>query len=425
MKRIRAAAVLAALILVVAAYGVFADGYDPPDDYQEQLLEVGEPQDWPNWKHAMVRGGTLDWFRGNCEAGALPWPAFGGLEVEGHGILSRWAGNVKVIAPFPLSDWAYANPRWSAAIAVGLTKNMSMQFGVYCVYVSPTIEVRLTCERTADRTVGCREEAAVRTIDLSPGFTWLLVDDELGLASGFYTVKTRCFDGTDTCTAGGVTGMYLYPNTATSAYVPGDLLLLLDNPRVIPPPAYSLSVTVAPIHMGHPYYDRSEWEDYLDEDGDCQYPRQEVLIAEATGPVTFTDDDHCTVASGAWTGPFTWETFTNPSDLDIDHFVPLYNAHLSGGWQWTQERKELFGRDLSHDNHLNAVKASANRSKGASGPEDWRPPIRAVWCDYAKDWIDIKNRWELTVTSEEADALEDMLNGCTPVVSLTRLEPAD
>ena len=44
-----------------------------------------------------------------------------------------------------------------------------------------------------------------------------------------------------------------------------------------------------------------------------------------------------------------------------------------------------------------AVTASANRAKGARGPEDWRPPDDAYWCQYGKDWVSVKVEWELTL----------------------------
>ena len=52
--------------------------------------------------------------------------------------------------------------------------------------------------------------------------------------------------------------------------------------------------------------------------------------------------------------------------------VPLFNAHLSGAWQWDAERKREYANYLDYDNHLIAVKSVANRAKSADGPEDWR-----------------------------------------------------
>ena len=173
-----------------------------------------------------------------------------------------------------------------------------------------------------------------------------------------------------------------------------------------------LSIAVAPVRSDIPKYDRGEWSHWADEDGDCQDARQEALIAESETPVKYTNENRCRVASGSWAGPYTGEVFTDPGTLDIDHMVPLANAHHSGGWAWSEDKKREYANDLSYDGHLIAVKASANRSKGSKGPEGWKPPEYGYWCRYAIDWISIKNAWELTATESEAATLEQMLDTC-------------
>ena len=96
------------------------------------------------------------------------------------------------------------------------------------------------------------------------------------------------------------------------------------------PTGPQLSIAVAPVTENIPDYDRGEWRHWVDEDGDCQDARQEALIAESETPVTYKSEDRCRVASGSWDGPYTGERFTDPGDLDIDHMVPLANAHRSG-----------------------------------------------------------------------------------------------
>ena len=62
--------------------------------------------------------------------------------------------------------------------------------------------------------------------------------------------------------------------------------------------------------------------------------------------------------------------------------------------------------------HLVAISARHNRSKGARGPEEWAPPDNALWCQYAVDWTEIKQKWDLTMTPVESEIVMDMLGTC-------------
>ena len=165
-------------------------------------------------------------------------------------------------------------------------------------------------------------------------------------------------------------------------------------------------------------YDRDDWNHWKDADGDCQDARQEVLIAESSVPVTFTDSRSCKVTSGKWTDPYTGDVVEDPSKLDVDHMVPLANAHSSGGHAWDDDRKAQYANSLDYPGHLIATTASANRSKGRKGPDEWRPEDQAYWCQYAIDWVVIKKDWELTVTEAESAALHVMLDTCEQNVTL-------
>ncbi len=195
--------------------------------------------------------------------------------------------------------------------------------------------------------------------------------------------------------------------------------------RVVPPGAY-WEVRTSEGEVGFAYarsgrmriigeYRRSDWGSWTDADGDCQKARDEVLIAESEIAVTFrprNDGRECKVASRTWTCPFTGEFFTDPSDLDIDHMVPLRNAHLSGASEWDDARKASYYSNLDNAEHLIAVKAGANRSKSARGPEAWKPKLESYHCQYANDWKAIKTRWGLRMTPAESGAVAEMQATC-------------
>ena len=130
-------------------------------------------------------------------------------------------------------------------------------------------------------------------------------------------------------------------------------------------------------------YNRKLYGGWIDQDGDCQNTRHEVLIAESTVPVTL-DAKGCRVVSGRWQDPYTGRVFTDPRPLDIDHFIPLAEVHRSGGHAWTPAQRRQYANDLSHPDTLIAVSASANRSKRDRDPAHWLPPNGAYRCGYLK-----------------------------------------
>ncbi len=184
-----------------------------------------------------------------------------------------------------------------------------------------------------------------------------------------------------------------------------------------------LELVVMSLQLQGFTYDRDDWRHWIDTDRDCQNTRAEVLIEESLVPVTFRENNPCTVHSGLWVGPWGGEQYTLASDLDIDHHVPLLNAHLSGGASWAVGKKQAYANDLSLASALQATKNSLNRQKGARGPEEWKPPLQEAWCAYAQDWVDVKYKYNLTVTAPEKTALQEMLSTCDGIATGTAVHP--
>jgi hypothetical protein len=158
-------------------------------------------------------------------------------------------------------------------------------------------------------------------------------------------------------------------------------------------------------------YDRDLYRHWTDADGDCQDARQEVLIAESLVPPTL-EPDGCRVAAGRWHDPYTGAVVTDPGDLDVDHLIPLAEAHRSGADTWTADRRERFANDLAEPRSLIAVSASANRSKGDQDPADWLPPEASYHCAYVRAWVAVKERWNLAMDAAERAAVDRVLAGC-------------
>lgn len=136
----------------------------------------------------------------------------------------------------------------------------------------------------------------------------------------------------------------------------------------------SISIELVP-------YERRQWGGWKDFDKDCQNTRVEELIDHGNNIIL--SESLCTVQSGVWLDPFSGIAFYDPSELDIDHIVPLSWAHAHGGSSWSKEQKQAFSNDPEN---LLPVQDNLNQSKGDSSPLEWLPPNDAFHCDYLQRW---------------------------------------
>lgn len=141
-------------------------------------------------------------------------------------------------------------------------------------------------------------------------------------------------------------------------------------------------------------YNREDWGNWIDEDKDGLNTRDEVLAEESLIKPVISNNK---VIYGKWFDKYTGKYFTNPRDLDIDHLVPLKNAHISGASNWSKRKKNRYYNYLKYDNHLIAVSKSANRNKSDKSPVEWLPPNEEYQCEYVREWYKIKTDWGLTV----------------------------
>lgn len=187
-----------------------------------------------------------------------------------------------------------------------------------------------------------------------------------------------------------------------------------EQPQPQPDPHEELlaQLTIAPEADGGVEYDRDLYmpRGWLETDRAGCNVRELVLIAEAVS-ISEVDQD-CRPLDGIWHSWYDDDPFDDPSRLDIDHMVPLAEAHDSGAAAWPAERKSAFANDLELAAALTAVSASSNRTKSADDPSEWKPSLRSAWCQYAHDWIAVKVKWSLTADRTEVNALRAMLNTC-------------
>lgn len=178
-----------------------------------------------------------------------------------------------------------------------------------------------------------------------------------------------------------------------------------------PVPADEARAELEDLTVAEPHsmdgYSRAKFPHWITIQGTCD-TRETVLIRDGADVVT---DSACKSVSGTWTSPYDGNEFTQASQLDIDHVVPLAASWRAGADLWDTATRRKFANDLTAP-QLVAVSAASNRSKADQAPDTWRPPLRSYWCTYSRAWVDVKHRYHLNVTTAERTALADMLDTC-------------
>jgi hypothetical protein len=152
------------------------------------------------------------------------------------------------------------------------------------------------------------------------------------------------------------------------------------------------------------------WAD-VDRNGCDQ--RNDVLHRDLTGIEVRQGTQGCVVVVGVLDDPYTGQTVpfekATAAEVPIDHVVPLAAAWAQGAAEWPAERRRAFANDLGN---LMATTRSENSSKGDSTADEWIPSDPQYGCSYATVVITVKDRYALTVSPAEADALEALLATC-------------
>jgi hypothetical protein len=166
-------------------------------------------------------------------------------------------------------------------------------------------------------------------------------------------------------------------------------------------------------------YDRNLFKLWIDADKNGCDTRAEVLIAEAI--LKPKKASKCKLMGGKWLSSYDGISYTDSSKLDIDHLVPLAEAWRSGAWAWTDQQRMEYANDLEDEWALNAVTASANRSKGDKDISQWLPKKNV--CTYLAGWVIIKAKFELTVDIAEAKVITKYYKSCGLGYQTKQLEP--
>lgn len=154
-------------------------------------------------------------------------------------------------------------------------------------------------------------------------------------------------------------------------------------------------------------YSRDKFPHWHIVSGTCD-TRETVLKRDGSNVQTGSD---CYPASGTWNSPYDGASWTQASDIDIDHVVPLADAWRTGAAKWTTAQREAYANDLDSP-QLIAVTDNVNQAKGDQTPDQWMPPLANFHCTYAEMWVGVKDKYKLTITSAEKSKLNSILSGC-------------
>lgn len=149
-------------------------------------------------------------------------------------------------------------------------------------------------------------------------------------------------------------------------------------------------------------YERKLWKHWIDRDSNCLNTRQEILKARSLQPVKLNKKG-CIVISGKWNDYYFPEDHSASNKVEIDHLIPLKNAHQTGGYSWSKQQREIFANDPENLVITNRI---YNRKKGAKGIDGWLPIHREYTCRYLKDWARLKLKYRLLLTPAEQQAIE-------------------
>lgn len=155
-------------------------------------------------------------------------------------------------------------------------------------------------------------------------------------------------------------------------------------------------------------YSRDKFDIWAKQPDGCT-TRQDVLKRDGKG--VHEGSDGCQPTSGSWYSAYDGTTVTDVPKATIDHMVPLADAWRSGADKWSSDQRAKFGNDLT-DPQLVVASESSNESKSDQDPSQWKPENKSFWCTYAEDWVGVKYKFQLNVTSSEKSALSDMLAPC-------------
>lgn len=109
----------------------------------------------------------------------------------------------------------------------------------------------------------------------------------------------------------------------------------------------------------------------------------------------------------AYTGKDIQISNTNKTDTDADHIEALKEVYVSGGWNWSQEKRVEYANNLDN---LILVSYHENRAKGEDDTTNYVPSYKPAQCIYVVKQIEIKSNYHLSVDNAEKAAMQNIID---------------
>ncbi len=143
--------------------------------------------------------------------------------------------------------------------------------------------------------------------------------------------------------------------------------------------------------------------------------RDNLLYTENKGNIKYKLDKNgnvlCKPISGEWTTSFDnhAKVYTNPTEIEVDHTVPLKHVWDNGGWNWKSWQLKAYAND-STPGHLNLMEKTLNSSKKENSIDTWLPSeLNTINCQYSADYAAVKHRWNIPSRDDEFNKLKRYL----------------
>lgn len=143
--------------------------------------------------------------------------------------------------------------------------------------------------------------------------------------------------------------------------------------------------------------------------------RNEVLMRDMDNLEYRPNTQECIIERGTLDDPYTGKQISfqrgnkTSTAVQIDHVVALSDAWRSGAYAWNDQERLQFANDPLN---LLAVDGPANESKSNYAADEWLPDNEDYQCQFVARQIAVKNKYSLSVTEAERDAIAEVLVTC-------------